>query len=96
MFAGSHMQVTPYDLSLSLGYNRLFNSHRAFTLAISTHFEPKTYRQVVPHKHWQQAMISEFNALEENNTWTLTTLPPEKLPIGCKWIYKVKYRSVVQ
>lgn len=77
MSAGS----TPYDLSLFLNCSRLSDSHRAFTLAISSHFEPKTYHQAVPYKHWQQ--IAEINALEENNTWTLTPLPPSKQPICC-------------
>uniref|UniRef100_A0A2N9HC01 Reverse transcriptase Ty1/copia-type domain-containing protein n=1 Tax=Fagus sylvatica TaxID=28930 RepID=A0A2N9HC01_FAGSY len=32
-------------------------------------------------------------ALEANNTWTLTHLPPGKHPIGCKWVYKVKLKA---
>ena len=35
----------------------------------------------------------EIEALEANGTWTLTTLPKGKKPIGCKWVYKIKYRS---
>jgi hypothetical protein len=31
--------------------------------------------------------------LEENNTWVVTDLPPNKHPIGCKWVYKVKHKS---
>ncbi|XP_052203988.1 uncharacterized mitochondrial protein AtMg00820-like [Diospyros lotus] len=35
-------------------------------------------------------MKAELDALESNNTWTLTSLPPSKDPIGCKWVYKIK------
>ena len=38
-------------------------------------------------------MATEIVALEANNTWILTSLPPNKKPIGCKWVYKVKYKS---
>ena len=36
-------------------------------------------------------MRAEIDALELNNTWTLTHLPPGKKAIGCKWVYKIKY-----
>jgi len=36
-------------------------------------------------------MQEEINALNTNNTWVLTTLPPGVQPIGCKWIFKIKY-----
>ncbi|KAH0706360.1 hypothetical protein KY289_011436 [Solanum tuberosum] len=32
-------------------------------------------------------------ALESNHTWEIIDLPPGKRPIGCRWIYKVKYKS---
>ena len=38
-------------------------------------------------------MQVEIDALERNHTWDITTLPHGKKPIGCKWIYKTKYRS---
>ena len=38
-------------------------------------------------------MNKEIAALELNNTWTLTPLPPSKSPIGCKWVYMIKYHS---
>ena len=38
-------------------------------------------------------MDTEIAALEANNTWTLTPLPPHKKAVGCKWVYRVKYRA---
>ena len=38
-------------------------------------------------------MDKEINALERNKTWDLVTLPTEKKAIGCKWVYKMKYKS---
>ncbi|XP_014517256.1 uncharacterized protein LOC106774731 [Vigna radiata var. radiata] len=35
-------------------------------------------------------MQEELTALEQNHTWTITTLPPNKKAIGCKWVYKIK------
>ena len=36
-------------------------------------------------------MESELHALEANNTWYLTKLPRGKVPIGCRWVYKIKH-----
>ena len=38
-------------------------------------------------------MDAKIKALEANNTWTITSLPPGKKPIGCKWVSRVKYKS---
>ncbi|XP_061353981.1 uncharacterized mitochondrial protein AtMg00820-like [Gastrolobium bilobum] len=38
-------------------------------------------------------MQIELNALEHNKTWSLVELSPTKQPIGCKWVYKIKYHS---
>lgn len=38
-------------------------------------------------------MQSEIQILQDNHTWELVPLPPMKVPIGCRWIYKVKLTS---
>ncbi|RVW93427.1 putative mitochondrial protein [Vitis vinifera] len=37
-------------------------------------------------------MKAELHALEENGTWSLTTLPYGKRAVGCKWVYKLKFQ----
>ena len=38
-------------------------------------------------------MTAEIVAFEANQTWTLTPLLVGKKPIGCKWVYKIKYKA---
>ncbi|GJR57150.1 retrovirus-related pol polyprotein from transposon RE1 [Tanacetum coccineum] len=42
---------------------------------------------------WIDAINKELQALESNNTWIITTLPPNKRPIASKWVYKIKCHS---
>ncbi|BBH02371.1 RmlC-like cupins superfamily protein [Prunus dulcis] len=55
--------------------------------------EPTNYAQVASYTHWQLAMKAELDALQLNRTWMLVPLPPGHKPIGCKWVYKIKYNS---
>ena len=36
-------------------------------------------------------MRADLHALEENGTWSLTTLLNGKQAVGCKWVYKLKF-----
>ncbi|KAL5729905.1 hypothetical protein ACHQM5_002793 [Ranunculus cassubicifolius] len=38
-------------------------------------------------------MIEEFNALIQNQTWSLVPPHPTQQPVGCKWIFKIKYKA---
>ncbi|GJT21426.1 ribonuclease H-like domain-containing protein [Tanacetum coccineum] len=39
------------------------------------------------------AMNLEMEAFHRNNTYVLTYFPPGRKAIGCKWIWKIKYKS---
>ena len=38
-------------------------------------------------------MTEELEGLETNHTWDIVPLPPLKRPIGCKWVFTIKYLS---
>jgi hypothetical protein len=38
-------------------------------------------------------MTNEIQALEKNQTWDLVILPQNKTVIGCKWVYRVKFKA---
>ena len=55
--------------------------------------EPKTMEEALSSDHakeWKAATDSEFDSLTESETWELVELPPDRKPIGCKWVFKVK------
>jgi len=61
-------------------------------LSLSSQIEPRNFEEAKGHPESLKAMESEIKALEFNRTWEITDLPPNKTPIGCKWVYKIKRR----
>ncbi|XP_026411203.1 uncharacterized protein LOC113306489 [Papaver somniferum] len=37
-------------------------------------------------------MENELRALDANNTYSIVKLPPGKKTVGCRWVYKIKYK----
>ena len=42
---------------------------------------------------WKEVVIEEIRALEKNETWEVMNLPRGKKPVGCKWVFTVKYKA---
>lgn len=55
--------------------------------------DPVTYDEAKMHSKWRNAMKSEINAIERNNTWELVVLPKGVKTIGVKWVFKTKYNE---
>jgi len=65
---------------------------KAFTTNTDIHsFIPTTVTEALHSPHWFQAMRDEYNALIQNKTWLLTTLPNGSKVVGCEWVFKNKY-----
>lgn len=82
-----------FDLAKYLSYPRFSSTHKAFSIAISTHSKPKTYKQAAKDTKWQEATNAKILTLENNKTWTVTDLSLGKTIIGCKWVYRVEYKA---
>ena len=89
--ASTHSGIL-YPISSTLSYDRLSTCHKAFAISLSISKEPNSYAEAILDFRWQKAMQAKFDALKANNTWIMCSLPPSKVPIGCKWVYKVKLK----
>jgi hypothetical protein len=52
--------------------------------------EPMSFKEAEQDAAWRAAMHEEIKAIEDNDTWELTSLPAGHHAIGLKWVYKVK------
>ncbi|GJW87550.1 zinc finger, CCHC-type containing protein [Tanacetum coccineum] len=60
--------------------------------------EPRNYKEASIDKKWIEAMEIELDSINKNNTWTLTTLPPDQKAIGLKWeeVYVTQPEGFIQ
>ena len=57
--------------------------------------EPESYANAAKDANWCVVMEEEMHELAENETWDLVNAPKGVKPIGCRWVYKVKYNTDV-
>jgi hypothetical protein len=62
-------------------------------LNLSTNLEPTSFKEVASHDKWKEAMQKEYDAIIKNGTWKLVDPQYGTKAIGCKWVFKNKYRS---
>ncbi|KAE8695793.1 hypothetical protein F3Y22_tig00110684pilonHSYRG00005 [Hibiscus syriacus] len=86
-----YVSTSTYPISDFIYYNHLPCGTQSFVSFISNFVEPKSYHEAIQHPEWVQAMNDEILALETNKTWSVVSLPSGKVPIGCKWVYWIKY-----
>ncbi|GKA99135.1 putative RNA-directed DNA polymerase [Tanacetum coccineum] len=82
-----------YGLEKYVSYVNLSKRYFCFSTTLNKSVEPKTFHEASQNPKWIEAMNLEMEALHINNTYILADLPPGRKAIGCKWIWKIKYKS---
>ncbi|GJR99898.1 ribonuclease H-like domain-containing protein [Tanacetum coccineum] len=82
-----------YGVEKVVNYANLDHDSFCFASSLNRSVEPSCYEHAILDNNWIDAMNSEIEALNKNHTWIITDLPPNRKPIKCKWIYKIKYKS---
>ncbi|KAM0071898.1 putative RNA-directed DNA polymerase [Helianthus debilis subsp. tardiflorus] len=82
-----------YGIEKVVSYAHLSYDNKCFVAGLNKVCEPTCYDEAAKNDKWVDAMNSEMEALYRNNTWILVDLPKGRKPIGCKWVYKVKYKA---
>ena len=84
---------TIHEISNFLSYGKVSPLYLSFLVSIDKIKEPLTYAEAKKLLVWDDPMDAEIDALESTDTWTICTLPPDKTPIGCKWVFEVKFNA---
>ncbi|RVW37423.1 Retrovirus-related Pol polyprotein from transposon RE1 [Vitis vinifera] len=82
-----------YPLSNYVSNHRLSESNKSFVNQLSTVAIPNSVQEALTDPRWKAAMNEEMKSLQKNETWELVECLPGKKPIGCRWIYIVKYKA---
>ena len=58
--------------------------------------DPKIYRDAIKDprvEQWKEAMLTEIEALEHNDTWEVVQKPRDAKLLYSKWVYKLKIHA---
>lgn len=89
----SQQDKSSYPMANYVDCKKFSPQHQAYLAAINSGVEPKSFREAMEDDKWKEAMSGEIDAQERNHSWTVEDLPKGKKAIGCKWVYKLKYKS---
>ncbi|KAK9093997.1 hypothetical protein Scep_025466 [Stephania cephalantha] len=84
-----------YTISMKdfIYYGKLSSEYRAYVSNIDQVSIPITVQEALATPEWKKTTYEEIRALEKNNTWEITTLPPGKRTVGCRWLFTVKHNA---
>ena len=84
---------TKYPIQKFVSYSKLSPSFLAFTKKLSEEEIPNSIHEALSVPRWKNAVLEEMRALRKNQTWEIVSLPKGKEPVGCRWVFTIKYNS---
>ncbi|WJZ82183.1 hypothetical protein VitviT2T_001965 [Vitis vinifera] len=82
-----------YPMSNYVSNHRLSESNKSFVNQLSTVAILNSVQEALADPRWKATMNEKMKSLQKNETWELVECPPGKKPVGCRWIYIVKYKA---
>jgi len=84
---------TQHPIGNFVSYDRLSSNYRAFETTLDNTQIPRNIQEALQHQKWAATVKEEVLALKKNRTWEFSNLPKGKKPVGCKWIFSIKYNA---
>lgn len=77
----------------SVTYDHFRTTQKTLLSSICIITKKNFYKEVIAHPLWVEATDKEIKALNDDKTWNLVPLLPNKKVLGCKWVYKVRLKA---
>ncbi|XP_077221768.1 uncharacterized protein LOC143855510 [Tasmannia lanceolata] len=72
-----------HPISNFVSYDKLTSTFQSFVYSLSSMSLSQSVAEAPMHL--------EMGALHSNDTWDLVSLPPGACPVGCRWVFSIKY-----
>nr|GEU39364.1 putative reverse transcriptase, RNA-dependent DNA polymerase, Gag-polypeptide of LTR copia-type [Tanacetum cinerariifolium] len=82
-----------YRIKKYVNYSKLKGDNLCFDTTLNKSIKPTCLSDALFDPSWIESMNNEMESLNKNNTWTEFDLLHGRKPIGCKWIWKIKYKA---
>ncbi|CAL2271104.1 unnamed protein product [Prunus armeniaca] len=84
---------TRYAIAHYVSNHRLSPECKVFVTRMDNIKIPTHVEEAFNDPKWAIAMNIEMEALQKNNTWDIVDLEKGTKPVGCRWVFKVKYNA---
>lgn len=78
---------------ITKGKRGIVKTETPFAGSITTNSIPATVTDALVDLVWYKATSAEFEALQQNKTWSLVAATTNMHVVGSKWIFIVNYKS---
>ena len=82
-----------YPMSNYVSNHHLSESNKSFVNQLFIVAIPNSVQEALTDPRWKTVMNKEMKSLQKNETWELVECPSGNKPVGCRWIYTVKYKA---